>query len=213
MNEYLILNNNARVFVKAQYRINCAITKQMTVIDIPEKPTFSRLIYGTWRLADNNPELAKPESILQRIHACLDAGINTFDLADIYGGYTYEKLFGDALSLEPSLRDRMQIITKCGIMIECEQKPGVYVKHYDTSYEHITASVDASLRNIGTNYVDVLLIHRPDPFMDVDQVVRAFVSLRESGKVRHFGVSNFTPSQFEMLKSRLDKVRIPLVTM
>lgn len=174
-------------------------------------PTFSRIVYGTWRLADNdtNGDLASPQSILQRIKKCLDLGITTFDLADIYGCYTYEKLFGNALALEPSLRERMELVTKCDISIPCDSRPDVYVKHYDTSAEYIISSVEKSLEFIGTSYIDVLLIHRPDPLMNADEVASAFKVLRSSGKVRHFGVSNFSPSQFELLQSRLD---FPLVT-
>ena len=103
----------------------------------------------------------------------------------------------------------MQIVTKCGIMLVSDRRPKHGFKHYDTSREHIIASVENSLRMLGTDRIDLLLIHRPDLLMDPDEVARAFTALREAGKVLYFGVSNFTPSQFDLLASRLD---FPLVT-
>ena len=103
----------------------------------------------------------------------------------------------------------MKLITKCDILINCEQRPDVQVHHYDTSKDYILKCVDMSLKDLGTSYLDVLLLHRPDPLMDADQVSEAFKELLASGKVKYFGVSNFTPSQFELLQSRLP---FPLVT-
>ncbi len=167
---------------------------------------FSRIIQGFWRLAEWN--MPKQE-LLSFIENCMEMGITTFDHADIYGGYTCESLFGEALQLQPSLRDNMQIVTKCGIVPPSPKFPKRYVAHYNTSTKHIVKSVEQSLQNLHTDYIDLLLIHRPDPFMDPSEVAEAFTRVKQEGKVRHFGVSNFLPSQFNMLSSYLD---FPLIT-
>lgn len=169
-------------------------------------PTFSRIVAGFMRLSEWNMSTA---ALLDFIHACLDLGITTFDHADIYGGYTCEELFGRALAAEPSLRGRIELVTKCGIQLVTPNRPDNRVKHYDTSHDHIVASAERSLRNLHTDVLDLLLIHRPDPLMDADEVAGALAGLRTSGKIRHAGVSNFTPRQFDLLQSRLD---FPLVT-
>jgi predicted oxidoreductase len=107
------------------------------------------------------------------------------------------------------LRKKMQLITKCGIKLLSSKWKGTWIKHYDTSKEHILASVDTSLKKLGTDYLDLLLIHRPDPLMDPEEVSEAFGLLKQNGKVLHFGVSNFTATQFDMLQSYLP---FPLVT-
>jgi predicted oxidoreductase len=168
---------------------------------------LSKFVFGTWRLADKAS--SDPKDILERIYSCIDLGITTFDLADIYGLYTYEKLFGNALKLDPSVRSKIQIITKFDILINCPAFPNVKVHHYDTSKEYVIQAVERSLKEIGIDYIDLLLIHRPDPLMNADEVANAFHQLKKDGKVLHFGVSNFSPSQFELLQSRLD---FPLVT-
>ena len=169
-------------------------------------PRFSRLALGFWRLVEWGLSDAE---LLDLLRASLDLGITTFDHADIYGDYACEALFGRALALDPGLRSGMQLVTKCGIKLVSPNRPRHVSKHYDTSRAHIVASAENSLRVLGTDYIDVLLIHRPDVLMDPDEVAEAFVALRQSGKVLHFGVSNFTPSQFDLLASRLD---FPLVT-
>ena len=176
----------------------------MTVpqIDLTKNgPRFSRIALGFWRLADWG---LSDRGLLDLIRAGLDLGITTFDHADIYGDHTCQELFGRALALEPALREKMQLVTKCGIMLASPNRPDHALKHYDTSRAHIMASVEESLQALGTDRVDVLLIHRPDLLMDPDEVAEAFTALRQSGKVLHFGVSNFTPSQFDLLDSRLD---------
>jgi len=169
-------------------------------------PSCSRLVHGLWRLAAWNKNQSQ---IRAMIDFCLENGITTFDHADIYGDYTCEGLFGEALAAAAIDRSRIQLVTKCGIKLVSRNRPGHGIKSYDTSCSHILASVDNSLKCLHTDYIDLLLIHRPDPFLDPEEVNRAFVTLRDSGKVRHFGVSNFLPSQFEVLASRLD---VPLVT-
>ena len=181
----------------------------MTVpqIDLAKNgPQFSRIALGFWRVVDWG---MSDRELLNLIQASLDLGITTLDHADIYGNCASQELFGRALALEPALRERMQLVTKCGIMLPSANCPEHTVKHYDTSRAHIIASTEESLRLLGTDHVDLLLIHRPDLLMDPDEVAEAFTALRQSGKVLHFGVSNFTPSQFDLLASRLD---FPLVT-
>lgn len=167
---------------------------------------LSGFIQGYWRLAEWNMSAQQRLDFLKQ-HLAL--GITSVDHADIYGGYSCEQLFGEALALEPALRQQLEIVTKCDIKLLSAKYPERTVKHYDTSAAHIAYSVDNSLQNLGTDYLDLLLIHRPDPLMNADEVADAFVQLKQSGKVRHFGVSNFTPYQFDLLQSRL---AFPLVT-
>jgi predicted oxidoreductase len=166
-------------------------------------PTFSRIISGAWRW---NLEESK---IDQLISASLDAGITTFDHADVYGDHGNEEIFGRILKKNVGFRNKMEIITKCGIKLSSGRRPKTWVKHYDTSKEHILWSAENSLRMFNTDRIDLLLIHRPDPLLNPEQVADAFSLLKQSGKVLHFGVSNFTPRQFEMLQSYLP---FPLVT-
>ncbi|MCA1056531.1 aldo/keto reductase family oxidoreductase [Rossellomorea aquimaris] len=178
----------------------------MERINIAEELSFSRIIHGLWRLAEWNQS---NEEILSLIKSNLENGITTFDHADVYGSYTCEELFGNALSLEPSIREKMEIVTKCGIILPSENRPQHKTHHYNTSRKHIVESVEQSLKNLRTDYIDVLLIHRPDPFMDGQEVAEAFTQLKDEGKVRHFGVSNFKKHQWDMLQSYLP---FPLVT-
>jgi predicted oxidoreductase len=159
-------------------------------------PEFSRFAQGfggavRWKKST--------QEMLEFIQRCVYLGVTTLDNAPIYGGGQCETLLGDALALERSLRDEVQLVTKCSI--------GTWdtsIYHYDTSKAHIVWSVEESLKKLRTDRIDLLLIHRPDPLMDADEVAAAFDKLRQAGKVLHFGVSNFTPSQFELLASRLD---------
>lgn len=139
---------------------------------------------------------------LQLIEESLAAGITSFDHADIYGGYTTESEFGQALKQKPSLRQQMQLITKCGIKMLAAERPGNKIKSYNTSKEYIIQSAEQSLLNLQTDYLDLFLIHRPDPLMNPDEIAEAFLQLKKEGKVLHFGVSNFTPSQTSLLHSR-----------
>ena len=161
----------------------------------------SRIAQGFWRLEEWN--MTSSET-LGFIEACLDLGVTSFDHADIYGGYQCEALFGEALKLKPALRDKMEIITKCGILLPSDNRPDIQVHRYDYRAEHILASVDRSLANLQCEYIDTLLLHRPSPLMDADEVAQAFDLLFTLGKVKHFGVSNFTAHQFDLLQSRLD---------
>lgn len=170
----------------------------------PDGPEFSRLITGVWRWKEQSTSATE-----RLIHQSVDAGITTFDHADIYGDYSCEEQFGAVLKENSSLRKKIQLVTKCGIRLLSEKRPQHRVKYYDTSREHIISSVEQSLKNLSTDYLDLLLLHRPDPLLHAEEVAEAFGLLRQSGKVLHFGVSNFTPMQFEMLQSY---VHDPLVT-
>lgn len=167
-------------------------------------PAFSRIVLGLWRLASWQ---MTPQERVSFLEQALELGVTTLDQADIYGDYQSENLLGEALHIAPGLRQRFQFVSKCGIRLVSPQRPAHSIQHYDTSREHIIASAEQSLRAMQIETLDLLLIHRPDPLMDADEIAAAFTQLRESGKVRHFGVSNFTPSQFALLASR-----VPLVT-
>ena len=172
----------------------------------PNGQQFSELVQGYWRLADWN---MTPQERLSFLKQHIELGVTTVDHADIYGNYSCEQLFGEALAIEPSVRDQIEIVTKCDINLCSDLVPERKINHYDTSKQHIVSSVNNSLTRLNIENIDVLLIHRPDVLMDADEVAEAFAELKQQGKVNHFGVSNFTPSQFELLQSRLDA---PLVT-
>ena len=162
--------------------------------------TLSRIVAGMWRM---NEWKLTPQQRLSFIEQCLDMGVTSFDHADIYGGYGVEAVFGEALALQPSLRARMQLVSKCGIKLISAARPDHTIQHYDTSASHVIASAEHSLRQLGTDHLDLLLIHRPDPLMNFDEIADAFGRLRQEGKVRHFGVSNFSRHQFESLNRRI----------
>ena len=161
-------------------------------------PWMSDIVVGTmrWGIWDAN---FKTSDYQRMIEKSLELGFTTFDHADIYGDHTTEAEFGEVLKSHPELREQMEIVTKCGILRVCDNKPQHYIKAYDSSKEHILQSAEDSLRNLGTDYIDVLLLHRPDFLMNPDEIGEAFELLYRSGKVRSFGVSNFTKSQIEML--------------
>ena len=167
---------------------------------------LSRIALGLWRSREWNYSTAQLADLVKQ---SLDLGIDTFDHADIYGDYECEALFGNVLKEDPSLRNKMKIVTKCGIKLISRNRPNHTVKSYDTGKKHIIDSANTSLKNFNTDYIDLLLIHRPDPFMNADESAEAFNELRKSGKVLHFGVSNFLPHQFTLLQTRLD---FPLAT-
>jgi predicted oxidoreductase len=175
----------------------------MERITLNDGLSLSRLVYGMWRIGDDTDTSAK--HVQAKIEACLAQGITTMDQADIYGGYTAEAVLGSALRADPTLRDRLEIVTKCGIVAPAGRHSAARVKHYDTSAAHINASVEASLRDMATDHVDVLLIHRPDPFMDHEETGKALDALVSSGKVRAVGVSNFRPWDFTLLQSAMSE--------
>ena len=165
---------------------------------------LSEVIAGAWRLAEWG---WTPQQRLAWIEGNLDLGVTSFDHADIYGGYSVEALFGEALALRPALRQRLQLVSKCGIRLVTPARPGVsastQVKHYDSSAAHVRASVDQSLQALRTDHLDLLLIHRPDALLDFDELADTFEALRREGKVRCFGVSNFAPHQLAPLHRRI----------
>ncbi len=166
---------------------------------------LSRIVYGMWRIID---DVTDPHHVQGKIEACLEQGITTLDQADIYGHYLAESVLGSVFRIAPQLRDRVEIVTKCGIVL-----PGgpvrARVKHYDTSRRHIRASVEASLSKMRIDRIDLLLIHRPDPFMDPAETAGALDELVTEGKVRAIGVSNFAPHDWRLLESHLST---PLAT-
>ena len=159
----------------------------MEYFDLPHTDLkVSRVALGCMRIANKSVE-----EVEELVKTALDEGINFFDHADIYGGGKSEEIFGQVLSRNPELRKQMVIQTKCAII------PG---KRYDFSKEHIINSVYASLERLQTDYVEILLLHRPDALCDPKEVAEAFDELYESGKVKYFGVSNHTPFQIELLQ-------------
>ena len=163
--------------------------------------SVSRLVYGMWRLGDDADTSAA--HVQAKVEACLAQGITTMDQADIYGGYVAEAIFGAALRAAPALRDKIEIVTKCDIVAPVGRHAAARVKYYDTSAAHVTASVEASLRDMATDRIDLLLIHRPDPLMDQHETGRTLDALVASGKVRAVGVSNFRPWDVTLLQSAM----------
>jgi len=163
--------------------------------------SLSRLVYGMWRLGDD-PDTSAGH-VQAKVETCLAQGITTLDQADIYGGYTAESLLGAAFRAASGLRDRVELVTKCDIVAPVGRHAGARVKHYDTSPAHITASVEASLREMATDRIDLLLIHRPDPMIDPAATGGCLDALVASGKVRAVGVSNFRPWDFDLLQARM----------
>jgi predicted oxidoreductase len=176
-------------------------------ITLSEHISLSRIIYGMWRLADDSD--TSTTHIQAKIEACLEQGISTFDQADIYGGYTAEGLLGATLRNAPHLRDQMQIITKCGIVAPMGIHSDKSVKHYNTSADYIIQSVERSLKEMAIDTIDLLLIHRPDPFINADETGTALDTLVNSGKVKGVGVSNFRSWDMNLLQSRMSN---PLLT-
>ena len=170
----------------------------MNRIKLAKDLEFSRLVQGHWRLASWK---LSDQQLLTLTEQVIELGITTFDHADIYGNYQCEKLFGDAISLKTGLRREIEIVTKCGINLVSERFPDRKLKYYDYSIDHIVSSVNQSLKNFRTDYIDLLLLHRPAPFFNPEMVAQAFSELKKSGKVLNFGVSNFNVGQFELLNS------------
>lgn len=173
----------------------------MTRVKITDDLSFSRIVYGMWRLSDDADTSAA--HVQAKIEACLAQGITTMDQADIYGGYEAEEVMGNALRAAPHLKDQIEIVTKCDILVPAGRYAGVNGKYYDTSAAHIAASVDHSLRLMGVDRIDTLLIHRPDPFMNQHETGAALDAVVASGKVRSVGVSNFELHDWTLLQSAM----------
>jgi len=166
---------------------------------------LSPLIIGTmrWGIWGANHSGKEVQKLLE---ISLEEGLSSFDHADIYGDYTTEKLFGEAFREMTINRDDIQLISKCGIEMPCKNS-NYSLKSYNYSQQHILDSVNNSLKNLGTDYLDLFLLHRPSPLMNPEQIAETFHQLQVEGKVLHFGVSNFSASQFELLNGFF-----PLVT-
>ena len=162
---------------------------------------LSRFIWGQWRLLDWNLSYTEREKLTREV---IDLGISSIDHADIYGDYSCEAAFGEVLKNNPSWRSEMQLISKCGIKLISDRYPNRKVKYYDYSYDYIVGQAENSLHNLNTDILDLLLLHRPSPFFNAEEVASAFDYLYQSGKVKSFGVSNFLPHQFEQLAKASD---------
>ena len=173
----------------------------------PEGPEVSALAYGLWRLGDD-PAGTSPARVREKIDACLEVGMTTMDHADIYGLYTCEGLFGRALQESPALRDRMEIVSKCGINVPCATRPGVNARHYDATAPAIERCVERSLRELRTDRIDVLLVHRPDWLTSAEETARGLQRVIQSGKVRSVGVSNYSTHQFALLARFLGRTPV-----
>ena len=164
---------------------------------------LSPIIAGVmnWGIWDKN---LNTKEFTHLINLFIENGITTFDHADIYGGYTTEAAFGKALSESKIDRKKIQLITKCGIQYNSENRPNNWIKHYEYSKDYIIWSAENSLKNLQTDYLDVLLLHRPSPIMQADEIAEAVSKLKTDGKILSFGVSNFTSSQTELLRQKTE---------
>ena len=164
------------------------------------KTTLSPIIAGAmnWGIWDKNLNTKEMDNI---IHLCLENKITTFDHADIYGDYTTEADFGNALVSSKIDRTKIQLISKCGIQMVTKNRNNT-IKHYEYSKEYIIWSVENSLKNLATDYLDVLLLHRPSPLMQADEIAEAVGKLQSEGKIVDFGLSNFTASQTELIRQK-----------
>lgn len=161
---------------------------------------FAPIIVGTMRLGEWGAKMNLSE-LEKFVDGCLELGLNDFDHADIYGHYSTESDFGKLLKHNSSLREKIQITTKGGICLTTERKPEFKTNTYNSTKKHLIQQAEDSLRNLETDYLDLYLVHRPDFLMDPYEIAAAFATLKAQGKVKHFGVSNFTPIQFEVLNS------------
>ena len=177
----------------------------MKKIKLSENLSLSQVVMGCMRIADSG--LTEAE-LLRLVEECLDMGVTSIDHAPVYGGYTCEKIFGDAvLRKNPELREKMELITKAGSV--CPGHYGNKTIYYNSTKEEILKEMDESLEKLGTDHVDLLLIHRPDPLADPEETADALETVVKEGKALNVGVSNFMPSQIAMLQSYMS---IPLVT-
>jgi predicted oxidoreductase len=164
------------------------------------KIPFSKIIAGTmtWGIWGKN---CTTEQMIILMNSCLESGITTFDHADIYGGYTTENDFGKAFSESKINRNDIQLISKCGIQMISDNRNNT-IKHYSYSKDYIISSAEQSLKNLQTDYLDLLLLHRPSPLMQADEIAEAVEKLKITGKILDFGVSNFTPSQCNLIETK-----------
>ncbi|MDR7372678.1 aldo/keto reductase [Flavobacterium aquidurense] len=167
------------------------------------KTTLSPIISGTmnWGVWDKNLTTKEMENMIQ---ICIENKITTFDHADIYGSYTTEEDFGKAFQASKISREKLQLITKCGIQMIAEKRPDNKIKHYEYSKEYIIWSAEESLKKLKTDFIDVFLLHRPSPLMQADEIAEAVEKLKSEGKIIDFGLSNFTSSQTELIRSKTE---------
>ncbi|MDL2253909.1 aldo/keto reductase [Ruminococcaceae bacterium OttesenSCG-928-I18] len=178
----------------------------MKKIELSSSLQLAPVAIGTMGLMDWGLD---KKQLLSRVHEYLDEGLSTYDLADIYGGGECERFFGEMLTLEPSLRDKLEIVTKGGIVFDELRRPYFVSESYNLSKEYLISACENSLKRLGVESIDLYLLHRPCPLMDPEQVAEALLHLKTSGKVKHFGVSNFLPQQMAALEAYTD---IPLLT-
>ncbi|HEV8269695.1 MAG TPA: aldo/keto reductase [Chitinophagaceae bacterium] len=169
-------------------------------------PKVSPAVYGFYRWSGSYVNEEKMERIM---NLCLDLDINTFDHGDTYGDYTCEEIFGNVFKRSGIKRESIVLFTKCGINVPHPARPDYRVKHYDTSREHITNSLENSLRNLRTDYIDVFLLNQLDPLSNLEETALTLEKLKDSGKIKNVGVVNFSVFQHQLLSSYL---RIPIVT-
>ncbi len=169
-------------------------------------PKVSPAVYGFYRW---NGSFVNEDKMEKIVNLCLELGINTFDHGDTYGDYMCEEVFGNVLRRSGIKRENIVLFTKCGINVPNANRPEYRVKHYDTSREHILNSLDNSLRNLRTDYIDVFLLNQLDPLSNLEETAATLQKLKESGKIKNVGVVNFSVFQHQLLSSFL---RIPIVT-
>ncbi len=162
---------------------------------------YSRIIAGTMTWGNWGKQLAT-DQMIALMNSCLELNITTFDHADIYGDYTTEEQFGTAFNKSAISREEIQLITKCGIQFDAKARSN-RVKHYNYDKDYIVWSAERSLKLLKSEYLDVLLLHRPSPLMQPSEIAEAIMQLKKDGKIRQFGVSNFTPSQIALLETVL----------
>jgi len=165
-----------------------------------QQEVWSPLIIGTMRLGKWGVQMDR-KTLAYFIDECLDLGLKDFDHADIYGHYTTESDFGEVIKNRPDLKNKVRVTTKCGIKMICDNRPNHRIKSYDSSKEHIIASAENSLDALGMDCIDLLLLHRPDYLMQPAEIAAAFEQLKQQGKVKAFGVSNFSAAQLDLLHS------------
>ena len=167
----------------------------MEKLQLNNEVSLSRIIQGLWRL---KAWKMTAEELLTFVHQCIDLGVTSFDTAEIYGNYEAEAMFGEALKLEPSLRSKIEIITKTGINMKSDKRPYA-MGHYDTTYDKVVASCKKSIDLMHCEYLDVFLIHREDPLINHKEVAQALKDLKAMGLIKAYGVSNFDPFKFDAL--------------
>jgi len=170
-------------------------------------PKVSPAIYGFYRWdKQDNESVSEMERI---VNLCLELGINTFDHADIYGNYQCEKLFGKLIANKSFKREDVIIFTKCGLRVPNISQPNVRLEHFDISGQHITKSIEQSLKNLNTDYIDIFLLNHFDPIADLEETAATLRQLKDAGKIKNIGVSNFSVFQHQLLASYLG---MPIVT-